>query len=334
MRSTLRWQGLITITAPGSVICSHAVVQRRCAVATMLALALGSTTACAAQSVVLPAWICTHPDAIFVNGFETGETAVARLSSQGSGGGFPGDVTRNVSVAGLATQPYYLHLPKNYTPNHPWPLMLALHGAGGPGTSDTSARQVRSDWSSLADAEGFIVAAPVGTDSEGGGWNEPALNGSGPSDYDIIGAALADVGQAYNVEDSRIYAWGYSAGGEVLDDIVLTGWVGLNANSFAGYAVTGTALAGCPTYNVVQSCVPANATRIIPLDIHIGGADPIYTHGYAGSDESAFLAAGWSLGTTLFYTVFTDGNPPGGHLYTAAHLSQDWNHLCPNAVLP
>ncbi|MEO8802229.1 MAG: hypothetical protein ABI304_01000 [Rudaea sp.] len=309
-------------------------VKHRYSIAAMLALALASTDAGAAQGVVLPSWVCTYPDAIFVNGFQTGETAVVRIPSQGSGGAYPGDVTRNVFVSGLGTQPYYLHLPSNYTRNHSWPVMLALHGSGGPGTSDMYARQVRSDWSTLADAEGFIVAAPVGTDSQSGGWNAPAVNGSGPSDYDIIAAALADVGQAYDVEDTRIYAWGYSAGGEVLDDIVLTGWVGLNANSFAGYAVTGTALAGCPTYNTVQSCVPANAARIIPLDIHIGDSDQIYTHGYASSDESAFLAAGWSLGTTLFYTVFTDGNPPGGHTYTAAHLLQDWNHLCPNAVLP
>ena len=324
---------MFTVTGHRSAIWRNAV-EHRYSIAAMLALALVSIDACAAQGVVLPSWVCTYPDAVFVGGFETGEAAVVRIPSQGSGGAYPGDATRDVFVSGLGTQPYYLHLPSNYTPNHSWPVMLALHGAGGPGTSDRYARQVRSDWSPLADADGFIVAAPVGTDSQGGGWNAPAVNGSGPSDYNIIAAALADVGQAYNVEDTRMYAWGYSAGGEVLDDIVLTGWAGLNANSFASYAVTGTALAGCPTYSVVQSCVPANATRIIPLDIHIGDADPIYTQGYAGRDESAFLAAGWSLGTTLFYTVFTDGNPPGGHIYTAAHLLQDWNHLCPNAVLP
>ena len=309
------------------------VAQHQYSITATLALALASTAACAAQGVVLPPWVCTHPDAIFVSSFETGETPVVRIPSQGIGGAYAGDVTRSVIVAGLGTQPYYLHLPSHYAPNHSWPVMLALHGAGGAGTADMSAKQVRSDWSALAEAQGFIVVAPVGT-SQSGGWNAPGEDGSGPSDYDIIAAALVDVGQAYNVEGTRIYAWGFSAGGEVLDDIILTGWVGLNANSFAGYAVTGTALAGCLPYNMVQSCVPANAARIIPLDIHIGNADPIYTNGYATSDKNAFLAAGWSLGTTLFYTVFTDGNPPGGHTYTAAHLLKDWNHLCPNAVLP
>ncbi len=298
------------------------------------ALALAATNACAVQGVVLPAWVCAQPDAIFVDGFEAGEIAIPHTPSNGSGGAYPGNVTRHVLVSGLGSQPYYLYLPSNYEPNHTWPLMLVLHGSGGPGTSKSAAQQVRTNWSALASAQGFIVASPAGTDTQGGGWNQPAANGAGPSDYNIIADAIADAEAAYNIELTRIYAWGYSAGGEVLDDIVLTGWVGLNADSFAGYAVTGTALAGCPTYTSVQSCVPANAARIIPLDIHIGDADPIYTQGYASTDENAFLAAGWSLGTTLFYTVFTDGNPPGGHIYTAADLQQAWNHLCPNAITP
>ncbi|MDR3388548.1 MAG: hypothetical protein P4L92_15990 [Rudaea sp.] len=298
------------------------------------ALTLASANAGAAQGMVLPAWVCAHPDAIFIAGFESGQAAVPHVPSLGSGGAYPANVTRQVTVPGLGSQVYYLHLPSHYTPDHSWPLVLVLHGAGGPGTSSMYAQQVRADWSVLADAQGFIVASPVGTDSQGGGWNAPDANGNGPSDYDVIAAVLADARSAYNVEQTRIAGWGYSAGGEVLDDIVLTGWSGLNANSFAGYAVTGTALAGCPTYNTVQSCVPANAARIIPLDIHIGAADPIFTQGYSSSDKNAFLAAGWNLGTTLFYTVFTDGYPPGGHIYTAADLQQVWTNLCPNAVIP
>jgi hypothetical protein len=47
-----------------------------------------------------------------------------------------------------------------------------------------------------------------------------------------------------------------------------------------------------------------------------------------------FLAADWGLGTTLFYTVFSDGSPPGGHTYTTTDLQQAWTNLCPNAVVP
>ena len=60
----------------------------------------------------------------------------------------------------------------------------------------------------------------------------------------------------------------------------------------------------------------------------------IYTQGYAASDKNTFLAAGWTLGTALWFTVFTDGNPAGGHIYAAAHLAQDWTNLCHAAVVP
>lgn len=296
--------------------------------------AIASDWACAAQSVTLPAWVCAHPDAIFAGGFEVGEIAVPHAPSGGSGGLYPGNSTRSVTVSGLGTQNYYLYLPTNYTPVRPWPLLVALHGAGGPNTSTSSAQQVRADWSASALADGFAVAAPVGSDTQGGGWIAPDINGQGPSDYDAIAAVIADVKAHYNVETTREYAWGFSAGGEVLDDIVLTAWSGMNADTFAGYAVTGTALAGCPTYNAVSSCVPANAARIIPQDIHIGQNDPIYTQGYATSDKNAFLAAGWTLGTTLWFTVFTDGNPAGGHTYSTADLAQVWTNLCPSAVTP
>ncbi len=299
----------------------------------LIALLVATVDAGAAQSVTLPGWVCTHPDAIFINGFEIGSVAVPQLHSNGSGGAHPGNITRQVAVTGLGLQTYYLYVPSAYAANQAWPLIVVLHGAGGPGTSASAAQQVRTDWGSLADARGFIIASPVGTNSNGG-WNEPDINGVGPSDYDIIANTISDVKSAYNIDLARVHGWGYSAGGEVLYDIVLTGWSGLNANSFAAYAVTGAALAGCPPYNTVQSCVPANAARIIPLDIHIGMADSIYTGGYTASDKNAFLAAGWTTGTTLFYTVFTDGSPAGGHTYSIANLAQVWSNLCPKAVTP
>ena len=290
--------------------------------------------AAAAQSVTLPAWVCAHPDAIYASGFETGEIAAPHAPSNGSGGAYPGNKRLAVTVAGMASQHFYLYLPANYTPKRPWPLMIVLHGSAGPGTADSDAQSTRTAWSSLAQSNGFIVAAPSGSDSQFGGWIAPDANGQGPSDYDAIAAVISDIKTHYNIETTREYAWGYSAGGEVLDDIVLTGWSGMNTNTFGGFAVTGTALAGCPTYNTVTSCVPANAARIIPLDIHIGQNDPIYTQGYATSDKNAFLGAGWTQGTTLWFTVFTDGNPAGGHTYSAGDLAQVWTNLCRAAVTP
>jgi len=294
-----------------------------------LALVACTGTVCAAQTVHLPDWACAHPDSIFVGAFEPGEAMVPSDPSLGSGGATAvnGNVARTVSVAGDGDHTYYLHLPTGYTPTRAWPLLLALEGAAGSRILALSeAQTVRSDWSALADASGFVVAVPVASGSQGG-WTEPNPDGSGPSDYDVIAAVLADVASAYNVERTREYAWGYSAGGEVLYDIVLTGWDGLDANSFAGFAVTGAVIAGCPTYSIVASCIPASAARHIPLDIHAGTNDSNIPISYPRSDESAFMSAGWDLGSTLFYTEFSDGNPPGGHTYTTGHLQQVWQSV-------
>jgi poly(3-hydroxybutyrate) depolymerase len=296
---------------------------------------LAAATASAATGIDLPSWSCAHPDAIYASAFDADEALVPLDPSLGSGGFYPGNSTRTVFVAHFGSHDYYVHAPKGYTPQRPWPLLLVLEGAAGSVTGAINqAQTMRTDWKALADAQGFIVAAPVASGSNGG-WIEPTVDGTGPSDYDVLAAIVADLEAAYNVERTRRYAWGYSAGGEVLHDIMLTGWSGMSADTFAGYAVTGAVLAGCPDYQAsIQPCVPSHATRAIPLDIHLGINDPYIPLSYAQSDVVAFAAAGWELGNTLFYTEFSDGSPAGGHTFSAADLSQAWHNLCPHAVIP
>ena len=295
-------------------------------------LALIAVDASAVQSVTLPTWVCAHPDAIFVNSFESGQIAVPHEPSNGSGGAYPGNVTRTLYVAGLGLQTYYLHLPNGYTPRHSWPLMLALHGAGGPGTSDYYARLVRADWSALANAQGFIVAAPVGSDSQGG-WIAPASATDHPSDYDLFAAIRADLEGAYNIERSRIYGWGFSAGGHVMHDLgVNTYSSAFNASTMAAYGVSAGDLAGlaCEGLSDAQcSGLLAALPRKIPVDIHLGNSDPLYTMYGAGNDPTRFENNGWVLNQTLFYTLFN-----GGHEYFPSQLGDIWHNLCPNAVVP
>ncbi|HTI96553.1 MAG TPA: hypothetical protein VL425_08620, partial [Rudaea sp.] len=164
-------------------------MKRGCVLLALAQCAAAPGLACAAQSVTLPAWVCTHPEAIFAGGFEAGEIAVPHLPSNGSGGAV-GSVTRTLHIASLGngTQPYYLYVPANYTPNHPWPFLLALHGTAP--YPDTYAAMTRDDWSSVAAANGFIVAAPIAHDMffdstcncYGVSWLVPPT--SGPNDYD------------------------------------------------------------------------------------------------------------------------------------------------------
>ena len=282
-------------------------------------------------AAVLPDWVCTQPDTIYDGGMEAAETTVPHSPSSGTGGAYPGNSIRFLDSGNHS---YYVYVPSNYTPARTWPLMLALEGAAGSAFGAISgAKAARSYWSTIAEANGFIVIAPVPSGNYGG-WTEPNPDGSGPSDYDVIAEAILDTESAYNIERTRLYAWGFSAGGEVIHDIVLTGWIGMNADFFSAYAVASAVLAGCPTYYYpIQSCLPTRSVRTIPLDIHVGSAESTMLP-YALNDESTFLADGWNVGTNLFFTEFTDGSPAGGHTYTTAHLAQVWTNLCPNAATP
>ena len=299
---------------------------------TVVVLLLAHQTGRAAQTVTLPDWICKHPDTLFAGGFESGELALPSLPSHGSGGAYPGYVSRTITVPGMGTQPYYVYVPASYTPAHPMPLLLALHGAGGPGTADQYAQTVRLDWGALAYGFGLIVVAPVGTDDQGGGWVAPASASDAPSDYDIIAQVFDDVASAYNIETTRRYGWGYSAGGHVMHSLALNGYnATVNANTIAAYSVSAGVLAGWACRNLTATAceqqVLAPALRKVPVDIHIGNTDPLLS--YATSDKSGFAAEGWTLGSTLYFTQFN-----GGHTYSSANLQQAWLNMCPNAVVP
>ncbi|MEO8459987.1 MAG: hypothetical protein ABI451_05610 [Dokdonella sp.] len=283
----------------------------------------------AATTGQLPAWVCQHPDAVFVDGF-AGTPAIVHQPSNGSGGNYPGNLTITFFASGLGFLTYYAHVPSNYSPSHPMPLMFALHGAGGPNTGDFAAQTVRNDWSATADSGGFIVVAPIGSDGPNGSWSVPPK--AGTTDYDVFVAILANVQSRYNIDLSRRIGWGYSAGGHVMHDLILGAYsANVNINTFAAYSVNAGVLAGlaCQGLSGAQcTALVAGANRKIPLDIHIGTGDS-QLYPYAVDDQSRFLVNGWTSNSTLYFTTFN-----GGHIYTQQNLAEIWTNLCPFQLLP
>lgn len=292
----------------------------------------------AATSVVLPDRICAHPDSLFASAFDSAEPIMPGDPSGGSGGEFPGPVMRTLHVAGLGsgTQHYYLYVPADYAPAHPLPLLLALHGVAPYGSADAYAMDIRDDWAQIAAAGGFIVAVPVASDviwRNGSpyavSWLVPPT--TGPNDYDLFAALRTDVEAAYNIERTRVYGWGFSAGGHVMHDLVVHGAAAaFDASTLAAYGVSAGVLAALACADVSDagcSALLGGLPRRIPVDIHIGNSDPNYAA--AKSDRDRFVASGWVKHATLFYTVFV-----GGHEYSVDQLGQVWGNLCPNAVTP
>ena len=283
-----------------------------------------ASTVQAATTVRLPNWVCARPDALFIDGFQTA-AAVTRLPSNGVGGAL-GDSTRAITIAGLGTQNVYVHVPPSYSPTQPMPLVLALHGqAGSASAANTQALAVRTAWATVADAQGFIVIAPVGTGSSGS-WTVPP---PGPSDYDAFAAAIADAESAWNIDRSRRIGWGFSAGGHVMHDIILNDFSSaITIDTFAAYAVSAGTLAGlaCSSASACDALL-ASASRRIPVDFHVGTSDPLYAQASADSDR--FLANGWVDSASLWFTPF-----PGGHTYASSQFAQIWTNLCPFQAMP
>lgn len=286
-------------------------------------LAANIATAAAATTNSLPPWVCAYPDAIFVDGFQTA-AAITRLPSKGSGGAV-GSVSRSVVVPGYGTHTVHLRVPASYSPTQPVPVVLALHGQAGPGAANSAALSVRNTWSAIADANGFIVVAPVATGATGG-WIAPPPN---PSDYSIMAAAIADVEAAYNIDQSRRVGWGFSAGGHVMHDIMLNDFgAPISIDTFAAYSVSAGVLEGFACSSPANcNALVATAARRIPLDIHVGNSDPLAP--YAVSDRNIFQTNGWVLNNDLWFTQFV-----GGHTFAASQFGEIWTHLCPFQVLP
>ncbi|HVV96012.1 MAG TPA: PHB depolymerase family esterase [Rhodanobacteraceae bacterium] len=276
----------------------------------------------AATTFPLPAWMCSMGgDVVFRNGFEAAE-AVPHDPSNGSGGAYPGNQTRTIAVAGFGNRTFYLRLPPGYAPGHASPLLLVLHGAAGsPAAAATAAQQVRSDWSGWTDSHGFVVLAPVASGSQGG-WNPDV-------DVPVMSAALDDTMARYDIEQTRIDLWGFSAGAHVAHALALS-----NTDYFAAYGVSAGSLtqyACTDDGNPPPTCsaLLSGAHPKIPVDIHLGNQDPLYTDWDAGQDPNRFANGGWVLNQDLFYTLFN-----GGHTYTIAQLGEIGNHICPFALGP
>lgn len=296
----------------------------------LLLAALMPGFAMAATTVRLPATACRANDVLLADGFEDATSGGGAPSEPSLGsGGVPGDSSGTVTVPAYPSGTYYLHVPPAYDPSRPAPVLVALHGAGGSHAAAlTGAQTIRNDWRATADAGGFIVVAPVST-AASGGWIAPSSAADSPTDYDLIAAALAQVESSYNIERTRIYGWGYSAGGHVMHDLAINPFnATLNAQTLAAYAVNPGVLAAlaCSGLDDAQcAALLLQTSRRVPLDIHVGITDSLVI--YARSDRDLMTANGWTLDGDLFYAEHS-----GGHVYTTANLVEIWNNVCTFAV--
>jgi polyhydroxybutyrate depolymerase len=125
----------------------------------------------------------------------------------------PGDHTRSFKMGGT-DRSYLVHVPPQYDPQKPTPVVLVLHGAGTNG----SITVWFTGMSKKADEAGFIAVYPNGTGLAGLmlTWNAGGVRGKTdgkPDDVAFLGKVLDDLATVANVDSKRVYATGMSNGG-------------------------------------------------------------------------------------------------------------------------
>jgi polyhydroxybutyrate depolymerase len=107
------------------------------------------------------------------------------------------------------------YLPKNYSNNNKYPLIIALHGGGG--GSRQLMNSTKKRFNKLADNEGFIVVYPQGVKKS---WNDnPNRDKNGYArkenidDVGFIRNMIEDLESKYSINNDAIFACGISNGG-------------------------------------------------------------------------------------------------------------------------
>jgi len=131
----------------------------------------------------------------------------------------PGMALRTVQSGGI-TRYYRVHVPTNYNPLQPTPLVMAFHGGLG------NARQFadQTELYQTADANDFLLVFPEGTSTLGGPplylfetWNAGNCCGyaeqNNIDDVQFVRDMVAALAAEWNVDLNHVYATGHSNGG-------------------------------------------------------------------------------------------------------------------------
>ena len=150
----------------------------------------------------------------------------------------PGIYAGRTFTHGGITRQYRINIPESYTNGLPAPLMLALHGHDQ--TADSFASNV-PNLATYANNAGVILVFPAGTtDQRGSHWN--ILDPTPDNPVDDVGFLLALIDEldgTLNIDRKRIYAAGFSNGGQMCHHLAAR-----TTNVFAAFAAVGSAVAG------------------------------------------------------------------------------------------
>jgi predicted peptidase len=239
------------------------------------------------------------------------EDADARTRPSNGSGGQIGSY--QFFVPGQSSTTAYVHASDS---SAPLPLIIALHGAGGPGTQDAAASLLRNSFQAIN--TGAIIVAVRASGSQGGyvlGTDEVKIQ-----------TILSELLLRYNVDQNRIYGWGFSAGGRVMHEMALktpsfTTTYTAHATILLAASQGGTAFPENTAYKKPLLVINANSDELIPLNAAI-------------TDAGRFFNNGWSDQITGTLGAFEFRFWNINHNYDTNVLRYSWNWMCPYLQVP
>ena len=120
-------------------------------------------------------------------------------------------INQSLQFDGLTRQ-YSIYVPTNYDGSAQYPLLFNFHG----GNDVIASWQTLADMRSLAEAENFILVYPQARPdpSDGNSLNWLPKTAGTFDDVPFISTLIDAIAIDYQINQNRIYACGYSLGGE------------------------------------------------------------------------------------------------------------------------
>lgn len=193
-----------------------------------------------------------------------------------------GFLLKTISWQGT-TYRYLVYVPADYKPDHPWPTILFLHGAGECGTDGLKPLGVGIGPHIMRDADRwpFLVIIP----------QKPQVSDTWAQYNDLLMAMLKQTEREYRVDTSRLYLTGLSQGG--------FGTWALAAKHPDLFAAAAP-ICGFGDPNMAPELAK------IPLWVFHGAADPVVSPEKDQQTVDAVKAAGGDIQFTLYPGVGHD----------------------------
>ena len=171
--------------------------------------------------------------------------------------------TENLLYDGNNRQ-YLVYVPQSYSSSLPTPILFAFHG--GSGYADDF-MNYEADLRSIADTAGFILVYPQALEdpNDGGSTNWLHKDPTDHKDIFFVETLIDTLSSVYNIDNSRVYACGYSLGGMFAYELACS----LNDRIAAIASVAGACF-----YGAFANCNITHPTAVLTINGTDDGTHP------------------------------------------------------------